>query len=562
MKRFSEEIIKSIPIGIIVTDSSGFIISINTAAERLLKIKGNRVVGRSIYSLGIGEEISNLISTQKKWLISRINAQEFLISKSTFLSKQQIKVVYTFQDLSELDVSWIQQYCNLDAIIEGSYDGIIVTTYETILRVNNSFLRISGLRKEEIEGKSILQLANSSHICLKAIYEISKLVKQKKTSVTIMRKMRSGHEIYVTGAFVKCGGREYCIINIRDITELQHLKEQVSRLTALYLSIAEDNQFTKLIGDDIVIESPAMKRLVELILRVAQTDSTILIQGESGTGKEVLAKLIHNLSPRNKGPFIAINCGAIPESLLESELFGYEKGAFTGAIFNGKPGLFEMAQGGIIFLDEIGEMPLNIQVKFLRVLQDMHVYRLGSIKPVKLDVRIIVATNRNLQELVKEGKFREDLFYRLYVIPVEIPPLRARPEDIFPLANHFLKKYNQKYEQVKRFSPELIKVFESYHWPGNVRELQNIIERLVVTTDAEVLRPDHLPHYFIINKKENFYENINTIDTNSLQRAKEHIERTMLVEALQAKQTTREIARLLGVNHSTVVRKIKKYGLR
>lgn len=204
-----------------------------------------------------------------------------------------------------MDVAWIQQYCNLDALIEGAYDGIIIANNETVLKVNNSFLRISGLKKEDIEGKSISHLANSSHVCLRAIYEVSNFVKRQKKSVTIMRKMRSGNEIYVTGAFVKCEDTEYCIVNIRDITELQHLREQVSRLTALYLSTAEDNQFVKLIGENVVIESPAMKRLVELTIRVAQTDSVILIQGESGTGKEVLARLIHSLSSRNRGPFIS-----------------------------------------------------------------------------------------------------------------------------------------------------------------------------------------------------------------------------------------------------------------
>lgn len=376
-----------------------------------------------------------------------------------------------------------------------------------------------------------------------------------------MRKMRQGNEIYITGTPAFCDGKiTHVTVNIRDVTELQRLQGQISRLTALYLSTPEDNRASTLIKENIVVESPAMKRVIDLAVRVAQVDSVVLIQGESGTGKEVLARLIHSLSSRNHGPFISINCGAIPENLLESELFGYERGSFTGAWRDGKPGLFELAKNGIIFLDEIGDMPLNLQVKLLKVLQDMEAYRVGGIKPVKFDVRVIAASNRNLREMVKEGRFREDLFYRLYVVPIEVPPLRERREDIFHLAWHFLKLYNQKYKQSKTFSSELIETLELCRWPGNVRELQNIIERIVVTVDSEVLKTEHLPNS-IYQKDETgevFFEPSAILP---LSHAKGQAERTMLTHALKMKRTTREIATLLGVDHSTVVRKLQKYGL-
>lgn len=379
-----------------------------------------------------------------------------------------------------------------------------------------------------------------------------------------MRKMRHGNEIYITGTPAMCEGKITNVtVNIRDVTELQRLQEQVSRLTALYLSTPEGNRVARLVGENMVVESPAMKRILDLTVRVAQVDSVVLIHGESGTGKEVLARLIHSLSARSKGPFISINCGAIPENLLESELFGYERGSFTGAWRDGKQGLFELADGGVMFLDEIGEVPLNLQVKLLKVLQDMEVFRLGGVKPVKFDVRVIAATNRNLQELVKNRKFREDLFYRLYVVPIEVPPLRERREDIFPLAWHFLKQYNQKYRQSKTFSSELIEMLESYGWPGNVRELQNIVERLVVTSDSEVLKPEHLPHsiYQRGDAEDISLDRSRVSGVVSLYHAKEQVERTMLAQAIKIKRTTREIASLLGIDHSTVVRKLQKYGL-
>lgn len=379
-----------------------------------------------------------------------------------------------------------------------------------------------------------------------------------------MRKMRQGNEIYITGSPVYCEGRiTHVTVNIRDVTELQRLQEQVSRLTALYLSAPEDKRISSLAADNVVIESSVMKRIIDLIVRISQVDSVVLISGESGTGKEVLARLIHKLSSRSRGPFISINCGAIPENLLESELFGYEKGSFTGALREGKPGLFELANSGIIFLDEIGEMPSNLQVKLLKIIQDMEAYRLGGVKPVKFDVRIIAATNRNLRERIKEGKFREDLFYRLNVVPIEVPPLRERQEDIFPLIWHFLKQFNQKYKQSKTFSSEVIEIMESYYWPGNVRELQNIVERMVVTSDSDVLKPEHLPHgiYQKGRADDDTRMGGTTAGIVSLKEAKAQTEKDLFVLAVSMKQTTRGIAHLLGIDHSTVVRKLRKYGL-
>ncbi|MCC6347713.1 MAG: sigma 54-interacting transcriptional regulator [Nitrospirales bacterium] len=559
----ASDFITSASVGIVATDSRDIIIMVNSKAETLLNIEKEKVIGRTLSVLPCFEGVSPHLNKCNKAVLHKSVDQKLLIAKGPLLSGGKVKgTLYFLQDFSAAEIQGRLQYCNLEVLIDGSHDGIILTDHEKIIKVNSSFLRISGLKKEYAEGKPIAQLADSPHVCLKSIYEVSDMARRQKKSVTIMRTMHQGNEIYVTGTPVKCDcGVEHVAVNIRDVTELQHLKEQVSRLAALYLSTAKENPLDKIIGGDVVVESPAMKRVLDLTLRIAKVDSIVLILGESGTGKEVFAKLIHSLSSRNNGPFISINCGAIPENLLESELFGYEKGSFSGAGKEGKPGLFELANGGVIFLDEIGEMPLSLQVKLLKVLQDMKAYRLGGVKPVKFDVRIVAATNRNLPDLVREEKFREDLFYRLYVVPIEVPPLRERREDIFPLSWHFLKIYNEKYKQSKTISPELIERLEAYTWPGNVRELQNIIERLIVTSDSEVLRPEYLPRSMSLQAEEDLLEKREGFEIPSLTSAKEQVERSMLAQAMEMKRTTREIAHMLGVDHSTVVRKLQKYGL-
>ncbi|MBW1734777.1 MAG: sigma 54-interacting transcriptional regulator [Deltaproteobacteria bacterium] len=450
----------------------------------------------------------------------------------------------------------------LDSLVESFYDGVIFIENDQVVRVNSSFSRITGLKEESILGQRIDDLDGETHICLHTIQEVARLVKRLNRSVTSMGKLMQGNEIYVTATPVSLKGPlKYIIVNVRDITELQFLKEEVSRLMALYLSTPEEARISQLAGDEIIAENRIMRGILDMVARVAQVDSVVLFEGESGTGKEVLARLIHRLGARRKGPFIPVNCGAIPETLFESELFGYVRGAFTGAAKDGKPGLFELANGGIIFLDEIGEMPLNCQVKLLKVIEDQEVMRIGDVKPTTLNARILAASNRDLPEMVKQGKFREDLFYRLYVVPILVPPLRERREDIFPLAWHFLRHYNGRFNQSKTFSREIIQIMESYEWPGNVRELQNIVERMVIMSDKEILEPEHLPPSIYSTGADNG-SMIQVNGVMPLAWARETVEKKLLSNALALRGTTREAARVLGVDHSTVVRKLRKYGIR
>lgn len=305
--------------------------------------------------------------------------------------------------------------------------------------------------------------------------------------------------------------------------------------------------------DKIILKSESMKQVVKLAIKVARVDSSVLITGETGVGKEVLARVVHKHSCRVNGPFIKLNCGAIQAELVESELFGYEAGAFTGARREGKLGLIQLADGGTLFLDEIGDLPLNLQVKFLRVLQEREIQRVGGVETKEVDFRLIAATNKSLQDLVKQKKFREDLFYRLDVVPMTIPPLRERKEDILPLALFFLNKFGQRYGLSMRISPEVIEVLLNNDWPGNVRELENTIERLLVTSDTDVAT-DHL-----INKSSNSKDYGKS--RLNLREILDQTEKHFILQAFEQCKTTREMAQVLGISQSTVVKKMRKYDI-
>lgn len=315
--------------------------------------------------------------------------------------------------------------------------------------------------------------------------------------------------------------------------------------------------------DQFVAESAAMKKIVRLITRASWSDVTVLIHGESGTGKEVIARTIHNTSPRAKsGPPVIINCGAIPEQLIESELFGYEAGAFTGAASKGKPGFFELANKGTLVLDEIGELPVSQQVKLLRALQNHECYRVGGTVPIQFDVRVIAITNRNLVSMLEQGSFRQDLYYRLNILSIDVPPLRERKDDILPLATYFLGKNNSKYHISKRFSEDCISLLCSYHWYGNVRELQNVIEKACILVDAPIITAVDL---------QPFLQNEAIVDEDTpsivisrilpLQEARKQVETELITRALNETDSIRKAADRLGVDHATLMRKIKKYGI-
>ncbi len=316
----------------------------------------------------------------------------------------------------------------------------------------------------------------------------------------------------------------------------------------------------KLLG--VVANSSSMQELIQTAIQVAKVDCTVLLLGESGTGKDVIAGIIHAFSHR-PGHMVKINCGAIPDSLLEAELFGYERGAFTGAKREGKPGKFEEAHNGTIFLDEIGDLPLHLQVKLLRVLQDKEIVRVGGTRTKKVNTRIIAATNKNLHNMVREGKFREDLFYRLNVIPLKIPPLRERKEDIMPLILHFKRIFEKKYNTTRNCSPKVVQLFLSYDWPGNVRELENLLERIYVISDpVKTITPEILiKDYLTINREHYAEKAVSVHRLTSLKEATEEMERQLISLAMTKFHTLKQIAGALGVSESTICRKLKKLNM-
>jgi PAS domain S-box-containing protein len=360
----------------------------------------------------------------------------------------------------------------LEIIFDHVANGIYIVDGKGVtIRVNKPFEEMSGFTNEELVGRSLYDLVGPDNYFSGSA---SLLVIEKKMPVTATYSTRTGRKLLVKGRpiFDDKGDIRYIINTIWDLTVVQYSKK-VDADTARNQMLNEE---------DIVTCSQDMSDVIDLAIRVAGTDSTILLTGESGVGKSLLAKVIHRASERKNKQLLQINCAAIPESLLEAELFGYESGAFTGADRKGKAGLFEQADGGTIFLDEITEIPLHLQSKLLGVIQDKAFHKIGGRGDQSVDVRIIAATNRDLAAQVALGRFREDLYYRLNVVPVQIPPLRERREDIPLLVRYFTDHYNRRYNSYKRFSESLIEKMASLPWKGNIRELENVVERMIVTS--------------------------------------------------------------------------------
>lgn len=348
--------------------------------------------------------------------------------------------------------------------------------------------------------------------------------------------------------------------SIRDIEyERQQLRESQAKLTR-YCEIVNTLTQKQGLAANLKFISPQMNNLVKSIEKYAKVDAPVLITGESGVGKEVVADLIHNFSDRKDAPFLKINCGAIPEPLLESELFGYEEGAFSGAKKGGKIGFFELADNGTVLLDEIGDLPFSLQVKLLRCVQSGDFYRIGGNRSIKVNTRIIAATNRELETMVLNKEFRSDLFYRLQVLTIHIPALRERPSDIIPLTQHFLKKFNEKYNTDKALSPEVYRIFTNYSWEGNVRELENLVERLVVTSESNMISADYIPE---VMEKSMGTKGRDGLYSRGLtyKEAKEQFERQFFQQVIEEYGSTRKVAKKVMLDHSTIVKKAAKYGI-
>jgi len=442
----------------------------------------------------------------------------------------------------------------LNEIIEFSADSIYVTDGQgNALRVNKAFEKITGIKKEQVLGK------NGQDLEKEKIFDpsVTPIVLKEKREVTIIQRINNSRQAIVTGVpvFDENGEIFRIVLNAKSVEDSEILRKYFSQKEEYSYKVSQEKKTNQ---NKLIFSSSHFAELVKLIQKVALVDSTVMLTGESGVGKSFLAQYIHNNSSRAKERMIEINCGAIPESLLESELFGYEGGAFTGANSRGKSGLIEMANGGSLFLDEIGAMPLNLQVKLLQVIQNRQIIRVGGTEPIEVDIRIIAASNKDIKMLVKRGKFREDLYYRLNVIPIHIEPIRKRKEDIFPLTRHFIEKYNTKYKKKIEFTTDAYEEMVAHNWPGNIREIENFIERMVVTNNNGTIGKKQIEDNFIEKEALNL-QPISISQIIPLKKAFGEVERILTIMAYKNNPSSYKMAKLLGISQSSAHRKIQEH---
>ena len=448
------------------------------------------------------------------------------------------------------------------------YDtGIYVTRADGVsMFINSRYEQITGIRREEAVGQTIFTLHSQGMYMPLVTPVILRINKE----YTVLQAFAGGRYGIISGTPIyDAGGKPYCVlICVNQIEEkaINVINGQLNPEIRRKVQKA-DLQYVQESPVDIIAESTAVRQVLQDSIRVASYDVPVLLLGESGTGKEIFASIIHSSGARRFEPYVTLNCSAISTNLLEAELFGYEPGAFTGASAKGKQGFFEVATKGTIFLDEIGDMPLESQAKLLRVLQNGEFYKVGGIEPIKTNARIIAATNRNLKEMAENGTFRRDLYYRLNVIPITMPALRDRKEDIAPLLLHFLYVFNQTYGTNKRFSADLIQLLIDYEWPGNVRELKNLVKRLIIMCVDDEITPDHFYRIWSQELAQDHREEVpeEGVVVNGLPpltRAVADVERTLVERALEKGGSTRRAAELLGVSQSTVMRKIREFGIK
>lgn len=448
---------------------------------------------------------------------------------------------------------------NIFEIIESISDEVLISDGGgTVLWVNPGFEANYGVAIGNALGRNVAELAEEGFFKPAII----PMVIEKKEKITMVQKTYEGKDILVTATpiFNRDGSIRLVVSYSRDITEMTQLEKKYSKMRRrVEKYTAELHELRKEAGSgsEVIGQSKQMENVISTINRIADLDANVLLLGESGVGKSMFAKVIHQRSHRSGGPFIDINCAAIPENLLESELFGYEKGAFTGANAGGKVGLMELADGGTLLLDEISEIPVSLQAKLLTAIQEKRITRVGGTKPVNVDFRLIAASNRQLDQYAAEGKFRMDLYYRLNVVNITIPPLRERKEDIIPLLEYYTAQFSAKYNISRSFSPQAVDILTEYPWPGNVRELANVTERVIVTSSGSIIGAGDLPEE--ISKRRRSPEETSLDDIVSLSDEVEKLEADLISRAYEKYRTTTGVAAALGISQPTAFRKIEKY---
>jgi PAS domain S-box-containing protein len=556
-------IMNSAESGIVAIDEDGIIVVANRMAEDLLGIRAVESLGRNVLDIIPNTRLMDIMKSGKLLTGQKFPGKgvSLMVNYAPVIREGRVVgAVSVFQDFSRVEeishelgvVKDLNR--ELGAIIHSSYDGIWVTDGEgRVLDINEAYERITGIQAKEVIGRTMQELVDEGYFD----QSVTLIVMKELRSVTINQTVKGKKQILVTGnpIFDDEGKLFRVVTNVRDVTELVNLREQLTlekEQSRKYEAELTHLRSLQVRDSCLVFRSKPMTQIVEIAVKMANIDSTLLITGESGTGKELVAKLVHRQGKGEASPFISINCAAIPEQLLESELFGYEGGAFTGAKKEGKPGLFELAHNGTLFLDEVAELPLNLQVKILRAIQDKEITRVGATKTIPVNVRIIAATNRDLAKMLREGTFREDLYYRLMVVPLHVQPLRSRKDDIPLLVRHFLDEFNQHFGYEKTLSPEVLDRLVNYPWPGNVRELKNVIERMMVMAPGNEIGMESIPESIHTRKYV-------PRQGARLKDAVEETERYLIEEAYREHRSWKKVAEALGVDRTTVFRKATKY---
>ena len=570
-KQFSKAFLNASSNGIVVTDRSFKTAISNKKAQGHLDIFTGTLIGSTLPEL-IEHSIAVLKNTitMRDIQIIRHNKKFMTRISPIIWNETTLGLLYLFEDVTMLEKvsrkmrSYQEMSIELDTIINSSHDGFWICDGQgKVIKINPASERLTGIRAEKFIGKFMQELVDKGFIDRSVTL---KVLKSKKKE-TIIQHTKYGKNLLLTATpvFDKEGQLFRVVVNERDITQIEALKKEIDEKQALKTKLEEDlleMQLEALNSKKIIAKSHNFKTILEKVAKVGRVDSAVLIIGESGTGKGVIAEMIHYHSKRRDKPMIRLNCGTIPESLVESELFGYKKGAFTGADKN-KAGRFEVADKGILFLDEIAELPLSSQVKLLRFLEDGYLSRIGETASKKVNVRIIAATNQNLEKMVADKTFRQDLYYRLNVIPIHLPPLRNRKECILPLISHYIEYFCRKYK-IKgpiKLTSNAGDIMEKYSYPGNVRELINICERLVVMNENNKIHCSDLPHSIMDSaKNDNLFTDLHDKGL-SLREMMATFERQILKDIMDEHLTQSKAAKVLGLNQSTIARKLHKYKL-
>ena len=571
LNRKKDVIINSTHDGLISIDKTGRIELFNSAAAEIMDLSKDEVIGRDVREVIPNTRLHRILQSGESELnqVQHVGETTIITNRVPVKDSQGkvIGAVAVFRDITEVkklaeEITDLKEMRGLlEAIINSTQDAISVVDENGIgILINPAYTRLTGLTEEDVIGQpATVDIAEGKSMHYKVL-ETKESVRNVRMKVGPNKK-----DVIVNVAPIIVDGELKGSVGvIHDVSEIKELTEELDEAKRMIRQLNAKYTFKDIIG-----KSETMKAVIKQAEKASKTPVTVLLRGESGTGKELFAHAIHNSSERNKNKFIRVNCSALADNLLESELFGYTEGAFTGARKGGKKGLFEEADGGTIFLDEIGKVSLNLQAKLLRVLQEKEIVRVGATQPISVNVRVIVATNTNLEEAIQENEFREDLYYRLNVFPLFIPPLRERKEDLRLLINHIIRKFNQEYgRSVNGISDKAFHKLAEYKWPGNVRELENLVGRAMIYMNLEedVIKINHLPPLGDSGEKEGLQQSYQgfdySLEDNSLKDIVSTTEKRIIKDALARTDGNRtEAANLLDIAVRSLYYKMDKYNI-